>query len=119
MSVFNRKEPETDLKPLENALSELRGRVDGLFNQLGDYAALAAKVDALHTNWESERLALAELYDKAYHMLQRHAKRTRDAEALQVVEPQEVTEPSRLDLVSERVLNRRRGNGAVSPVTPR
>ena len=115
--MFKPKHEETDLEPLRNDVRRLADRVDSLYEKLGDVAALEARIDGLHTNWEKERIALAELYDKAYHMLKRSQKRQRDMEK-EEPEPEVPEDTLSDDPVSERVLMRRRRTGAVSPVTP-
>lgn len=115
--VFKRNKTETVPEPPQDGPSDITARVDHLYTQVGNYTLLEAKVAALESKWESERMALAELYDKAYHMLQRHAKRQRDA--AQEVTPEPEQEPNRIDAVTERVLARRQGINGVSPVLPR
>lgn len=92
---------------LDDALTELRGRVE-------DLAAQVAR----------EKLSMAELYDKTYHLLKRHEARDRasrkepeDAETGQLALVEEADTGT--DPVTQRVLNRRRGGNGISPVVPR
>lgn len=74
---------------------------------------LSAEIHTLRAEMAAAKLEMAELSDKAYHMLQRTAKRLRDAEPQPELEleptPQLVT-----DQVTERVLARRRGHAIPS-----
>jgi hypothetical protein len=105
---------EANLKKLlESSLSheQMVGRVEGT---LADVRSEVAR----------EKLSMAELYDKTYHLLKRHEARDRAART----EPEDV-DVSHIELVddqvavgdpvTERVLARRRGTGGVSPVLPR
>lgn len=103
-----------DDSSLKTGLEQVQNRIDKLFEQSGQYAKLAAEVAGLRQQWEQERLVMNDLYDKAYHMLQRHSKRVRDAEK----ETPEETLIS-ADPTSDRVLSRRKGNNGLSPVLPR
>lgn len=74
-----------------------------------DCELLRAEQQTIRAEVAAAKLEMAELSDKAYHMLQRTAKRLRDAEPAEELEvvptPQLVT-----DQVTQRVLARRRGH---------
>jgi len=84
-----------------------------------DISHLAAKTDLEHIRAEiatlraevkAAVLEMAELSDKAYHMLARTRKRLRDAEPDEI--PVEVPEPRLVeDETTQRVRARRRGRG--------
>jgi len=69
-----------------------------------------AEMATLRAELTATRAEASELYDKAYHMHARVAKRLRDAtqepEPVEAPTPQLVTDPT-----TERVLARRRGRG--------
>lgn len=78
-----------------------------------DVELLRAEQQTIRAEVAAGKLEMAELSDKAYHMLQRTAKRLRDAEPAD--EPVPVPEPQLVtDQVSQRVLARRRGHGLSS-----
>ena len=75
-----------------------------------DIELLRAEIAAIRAEVAAAKLEMAELSDKAYHMLQRTAKRFRDADEREqpAVEP---TPQLVTDEVTERVLARRKGRG--------
>lgn len=78
-----------------------------------DCELLRAEQQTIRAEVAAAKLEMAELSDKAYHMLQRTAKRLRDAEPVE--EPAPAPEPQLVtDQVSQRVLARRRGHGLPS-----
>lgn len=78
-----------------------------------DCELLRAEQQTIRAEVAAAKLEMAELSDKAYHMLQRTAKRLRDAEPPEQVE--EVPAPRLVtDEVTERVLARRRGHAIPS-----
>ena len=75
-----------------------------------DLEQVRAEIATLRAEVKAAVLEMAELSDKAYHMLARTRKRLSDAEP--TPEPVEPSEPQLVtDEVSARVLARRRGRG--------
>lgn len=83
-----------------------------------DLELLKAQFQGLQSEVRAAKLEFAELYDKTYHALKRHDKRIRDAQKA-APEPEPEVPSEREDLMTQRVLARRRGTDAVSPVLPR
>ncbi len=73
-----------------------------------DVELVNARIETLRAELTATRAQASELYDKAYHMHARTAKRLRDAE--REPEPVEVSEPQLVaDPTTQRVLARRKG----------
>jgi len=103
-----------DLGKLSESSERLKERV---VEVEGTLAELRAEISR-------EKLSMAELYDKTYHLLKRHEARERKAarepeEQLELPPEEAPSGEPAVDSVTERVMNRRRRTGGISPVVPR
>lgn len=71
-----------------------------------DVELLRAEQQTIRAEVAAAKLEMAELSDKAYHMLQRTAKRLRDAEGEPIVQEEPPVQPV-VDEITQKILERR------------